>query len=53
METSVKFCETGKRLIGSRRSFLTIIVLNELKICLADTTHVAVTVSEISEFNLL
>ena len=46
------FSITGKPLIGSRRGFLKIIGLNELRIHLSDTTHVAITISEISDFNL-
>ena len=41
-----------KLLIGSRRGFLDIKQLKELRIRLADTTPVAITVSDISNFNL-
>ena len=46
------FFITGTQLIRSRRGFLLIRGLNELRISLTDTAHEAITVSEISDFNL-
>ena len=45
------FSITGKQLIGSRQGFLYTIGTKEL--ILTDTTHIAITFSEISDFNLL
>ena len=43
---------TGLVLIGWRQGFLQVIDLNELWICLADSTHQPITVFELSDFNL-